>query len=407
MPTTSKTAVHIFQPKTSFIMLMKLLFSLVFLTNFTFHCQTPELSIRSTPTEPSSVTTTTAEKGKIQVALLLDTSNSMDGLIDQAKAQLWKMVNRLADAQRQNEGITLEIALYEYGNQGLSKEKGYIRQVQPLGTDLDGLSEKLFQLRTNGGDEFCGWVIQDAVGQLPWSAEDKDLKIIVIAGNEPFTQGPVDFRQSCGAAVGKNIIINTIHCGDFATGVSTQWQEGATIGKGKYMIIDTDKKITHVSTPYDSRVVELNSKLNDTYVGYGRTGEAKKDRQVAQDKNAAEYGSANVAQRAAAKSKGSYRNADWDIVDAADEKADFVATVKDEDLPANLKGKSKAELQQEINRLREERIAVKKELAELEKKMALYVAEEMKKSGTTEETLDNVLIQAVVEQAKAKGFEFK
>ena len=30
------------------------------------------------------------KKGKIQVALLLDTSNSMDGLIDQAKSQIWK-----------------------------------------------------------------------------------------------------------------------------------------------------------------------------------------------------------------------------------------------------------------------------------------------------------------------------
>jgi len=28
----------------------------------------------------------------VQLALLLDTSNSMDGLIDQAKTQLWKIV---------------------------------------------------------------------------------------------------------------------------------------------------------------------------------------------------------------------------------------------------------------------------------------------------------------------------
>ena len=30
---------------------------------------------------------------KIQAAILLDVSNSMDGLIEQAKAQLWTMVN--------------------------------------------------------------------------------------------------------------------------------------------------------------------------------------------------------------------------------------------------------------------------------------------------------------------------
>ncbi|RPI65426.1 MAG: hypothetical protein EHM44_00590, partial [Ignavibacteriales bacterium] len=36
------------------------------------------------------------KNNSIQLALLLDTSNSMDGLIDQAKSQLWKIVNELA-----------------------------------------------------------------------------------------------------------------------------------------------------------------------------------------------------------------------------------------------------------------------------------------------------------------------
>jgi hypothetical protein len=35
----------------------------------------------------------------IMIALLLDTSNSMDGLIDQAKSQLWKIVNEVAAAK--------------------------------------------------------------------------------------------------------------------------------------------------------------------------------------------------------------------------------------------------------------------------------------------------------------------
>ena len=37
-----------------------------------------------------------SNKQFIKVALLLDTSNSMDGLIDQAKAQLWDVVNELS-----------------------------------------------------------------------------------------------------------------------------------------------------------------------------------------------------------------------------------------------------------------------------------------------------------------------
>ena len=36
---------------------------------------------------------------KIQVAILLDVSGSMDGLIEQAKSQLWNMVNILGRAK--------------------------------------------------------------------------------------------------------------------------------------------------------------------------------------------------------------------------------------------------------------------------------------------------------------------
>ena len=36
---------------------------------------------------------------KIQAAILLDVSNSMDGLIEQAKAQLWTMVNVMGKAK--------------------------------------------------------------------------------------------------------------------------------------------------------------------------------------------------------------------------------------------------------------------------------------------------------------------
>src|SRR5688572_9465784 len=77
----------------------------------------------------------------IMIALLLDTSNSMDGLIDQAKSQLWKIVNEV-DAAKSTDGIQpdLKIALYEYGNDGLPSAEGYIRQVSALTEDLDVIS---------------------------------------------------------------------------------------------------------------------------------------------------------------------------------------------------------------------------------------------------------------------------
>jgi len=163
---------------------------------------------------------------RIQLALLLDTytSNSMDGLIDQTKSQLWMLVNELGETQRNGETPQIELALYEYGNSNISVSQGYIRQVMSLTTDLDGVSEKLFALKTDGGQEYAGQVISTAVDQLEWSDEPADMKLVIIAGNEPFTQGPVGYETACARAQKKGIIIDTIHCGDEKTGIKTKWK---------------------------------------------------------------------------------------------------------------------------------------------------------------------------------------
>lgn len=59
---------------------------------------------------------------KIQVALLLDTSSSMDGLIEQAKSRLWNIVNTLTTLKYNGKAPQIEIALYEYGNDGISEK---------------------------------------------------------------------------------------------------------------------------------------------------------------------------------------------------------------------------------------------------------------------------------------------
>jgi len=109
----------------------------------------PTAELNQTENQPDAA-------AKIQVALLLDTSGSMDGLIEQAKSQLWKIVNELATSKKKGQTPNVEIALYEYGKSTQPADKGYMKQVVPLTTDLDLVSEKLFELKTNGGSEYCG-----------------------------------------------------------------------------------------------------------------------------------------------------------------------------------------------------------------------------------------------------------
>ncbi len=95
-------------------------------------------------------------KPRVQMAILLDTSGSMSGLIDQARTELWAIVNEFITAKRDGKAPQLEVALYEYGKSSLPADEGYLRMIVPFTMDLDKISEELFALKTNGGSEYCG-----------------------------------------------------------------------------------------------------------------------------------------------------------------------------------------------------------------------------------------------------------
>ncbi|WP_036382532.1 VWA domain-containing protein [Muricauda sp. MAR_2010_75] len=341
-------------------------------------------------------------KQYVKIALLLDTSNSMDGLINQAKAQLWDIVNEFTHAKCGNDSRpSLQIALYEYGNDNLSSREGYIRQVLGFSNDLDEISEKLFSLTTNGGEEYCGEVIQTSLKQLDWGKNADDLKMIFIAGNEPFTQGKLNYKDAAYNAKEKDVIVNTIFCGNYEQGISTKWKNGATLTGGDYMAIDHNRQVVHIATPYDDVIIRLNSKLNNTYISYGSLGRQKKAMQSAQDGNAAEMEAAVAVKRSVSKSSRLYKNSQWDLVDAVEEDEEIILELKEEELPPALKGKSESEIKNYVNEKKAEREKIQKEIQELNAKREAYIAEHQK-----EETgeLENALLSAIKTQASKKNY---
>ncbi len=343
---------------------------------------------------------------RIQVALLLDTSNSMDGLIEQAKARLWNIVNTLSTLKYKGAAPEVQIALYEYGNDWLDARTGYIRQVVPLTTDLDLISEKLFSLRTNGGLEYCGAVIADALKDLRWSDGQADMKLVYIAGNEEFNQGHVSYKESCAAAQARGVYINTIYCGGYQAGIQELWQAGATSGGGKYFNIDHDARVTFISTPYDDALARCNQRLNDTYISYGVQGVAKKQSQAAQDVNAESVSAANYAERVVTKSKSSvYRNESWDLVDKVAEDSKALASISQAELPAELQGKTEAEVRQVVDQKATERAAIQREIDELAVKRQAYIDEQAKNSGTAADDLGAAINASILAFAQTKGFD--
>ncbi|MCK6552496.1 VWA domain-containing protein [Myxococcota bacterium] len=361
---------------------------------------TPEPT-KTPPAEPR------APARKIQLALLLDTSSSMDGLIDQARSQLWKIVNELSAAKQSGQRAELELALFEYGKATLAADSGFIRLVVPFTKDLDLVSEHLFSLRTNGGDEHCGQVIDAATRQLEWSSDPKDLKLLFIAGNEPFTQGPVDFRRAIRAATSKGITVNTIFCGPEHAGVETGWRDGAMLADGRFLSIDHDAKVAHVTAPQDDEIARLGVVLNGTYVPYGAEGSAYAARQAVQDQNALSSAPGSMMQRSLSKASAAYSNSGWDLVDATRDGAVDVERLADGQLPAELRGKPAAERRAWVEAKAKERADLQTRIQALATERAAWIAKntaETRASGA--DTLDRAMSTAVRAQAEKRGWSF-
>ena len=340
---------------------------------------------------------------KIQAAILLDVSNSMDGLIEQAKAQLWTMVNVMGKAKCNGETPQIEIALYEYGRDDNDQGKGYVKQISPFTSDLDDLSQKLFQLTTNGGEEFCGYVIHTSLNELKWDTASSNYKVIFISGNEDFLQGNITYTLACAEAKKKGVIVNTIYCGDRLQGIKEHWNLSGECGNGSFTNINSDAKPEDIPTPYDSTLITLNNKLNGTYIYYGADGRTKKELQGSMDVANSSINSYAGVNRAVSKaSKKTYYNGTWDLVDAKENDQKFLDKVDLKTLPDSLQKKSKAELEVIITQKSNERGSIQKEIQDVSKKREVFITEEKikkAKAGNNTQTLESEVEKIIREQA--------
>lgn len=358
---------------------------------------------KPTETQPH-FTTAPSTSPKIQAAILLDVSNSMDGLIEQAKAQLWNMVSVMGKAKCNGATPQIEIALYEYGSPRNDVSKGFVKQLSPFTTDLDNLSKNLFALTTNGGDEYCGQVIYTAINDLAWDTSASSYKVIFIAGNEDFLQGKLHYTQACNKAKEKGILVNTIYCGDRMQGIREHWNLNGECGSGDFTNINQDAKLEDIPTPYDSSLIVLNDKLNGTYIGYGSAAASGRSLQAYAD--VANYSaSKSVAmKRIAVKGKKElYKNSSWDLVDAASEKEGeaMIDKLDTKTLPDSLQTKSRSELKQLVKAKRQERENVQTEIGKVSAQRENYlIAERKKRAANNQQTLETETEKLLKTQAK-------
>lgn len=380
------------------------------------------------------------------VAILLDTSGSMQGLINQVRDGLWQTLNNLGTIKRDGKTAKLRLALYEYGSGSVSAEAQHLQMLSPLTADHTKIAEKLFATKATGSLEFSGTAISRATTDLSWTTDHLDFRSIVIAGNETIHQGLVKPIEAAQAALGNDIIVNSIFAGPqtiqtgggFGGGfgcrgffcpnppvptpaptpeitknpIFTEWEQLASAGNGETINIDHNNSIPYIESPFDARIVEITVETNKTFLPFGKNGQTEYDRMIDLDRNIRNSGAGSYI------GWGSYRGgnfgtatiAKWDLVTALRENPNFdLASLTDAELPQVLRGQfSLDEKRKIIASFDAKRAALEKESKELNEKRRLFVEEELQNQhGEDQQNFAEAFRQIIVDQLEAKGFELK
>ncbi|MSP63801.1 MAG: VWA domain-containing protein [Myxococcales bacterium] len=345
----------------------------------------------------------TEEVRTIDLVIALDTSSSMDGLIDGARQKLWDVVSLLGQAKPKP---ALRVGLISYGNSGYDPATGWVRKDADLTSDLDGIYARLFALHTSGGSEYVARALQEATSRMEWSADPKALKIVFVAGNEPANQDPlVSVESAVAAARARGIYVNTIYCGGESSGEARLWQQVASLGAGRYAAIDQNSAVA-IATPMDDELGRLSLELNKTYIGYGAGAAAGLANQAAQDVNAFHISKSAAAGRAGAKSSGLYENANWDLVDATKGAPAKIAAVPAAALPEPMRAMSVEERTKFVVGKVKERDEIQKKISTLAGKRKEFMKDARTSKPGAAKGIDDALEGAIIEQATSSGFKF-
>jgi hypothetical protein len=341
----------------------------------------------------------------VDLVICLDTSGSMDDLLDSVRARVWDIVNELG---RMTPRPELRVGLVTFGSPLLaSAEDGFVVLRTDLTSDLDALHGQLMALETDGGDELVGRALQVAVDRMSWSKDPDGLRLIFVAGNESADQGveQADFRAVGEAARRRDVVVNALYAGSRERAVSEGWPDVARAGGGTFSAIDASASLLQVATPHDQELLELNARLNATYLPYGERGATGLANQLVQDNNATRLGVQSCSSRIVAKGSALYDSSAWDLVDAT-LRDDFQwAALRDADLPEVLRPLTPERRKAHVEALRATREGIQERIEAVSQDRERFLDRHRRKRATEKGPgLDEALRGALIEQAGTKGF---
>src|SRR5262249_41059584 len=162
--------------------------------------------------------------------------------------------------------------------------------------------------------------------------------------------------------------------------------------------LEQDRPLVHVASPQDEEIERLGTALNQTYIPYGAQGAAGQARQQAQDGNAAKANKSAAVNRALSKGNRLYSNESWDLVDAVKSRQVDLEAMKAADLPPALQGLGAGERRAGVGAQARERARPQA------RRQGLESRRQRRRADAAPETLDEVMMQGLRDQAACRGF---
>src|SRR3989440_1207252 len=350
-------------------------------------------------------TKTSEAKPRIEVCFVLDTTGSMGGLIEGAKQKIWSIANEMISAKPTPE---LKLGLIGYRDRG----DEYVVRSFNLTDDIDAIYGHLREFKADGGGdtpESVNEALDEAIHKISWSDDKKVLKIIFLVGDAPphmdYPNSP-KYPDLCREAAKKDLIINTIQCGEMAE-TKPIWQEIAKLSEGSYVGISQSGNVAVISTPMDKELSRLNERIGATLIPYG---DSKLQAEVH-----AKYAAAKSAPVSAMADRLTYNSKTGkavqgrgELVDALNDKTLKLEEIDQKQLPTELQKLDRDELQKRIAKAREERADLQKQIVEASKKREAYIQSENKRLAAEGkgDAFDQKVTETLHAQAAKKGISY-
>jgi len=338
----------------------------------------------------------------LEMVFVLDTTGSMGGLLDGAKQKIWSIVNEVMQKQSKPD---VRVGFVAYRD----RNDEYVTQIVPISSDLDAVYSKLMDLEAGGGGdtpESVRKALADGVEKAGWSKSGA-AKIIFLVGDAPPQNysGEPDVLATTMAAVRRNIVVNTIQCGDDHETRSI-WQQVANAGQGKYFAIAQNGGVEEINTPFDSRIAELGQQLGGTFIAYGApTRRADLSMAAAETESKMANAASNTARADRALNKAVNKDAyNGDLIQDMERGRIKLDEVKAEDLPDDLQRVSPAERQRQVDARIAERKKIRQEILELSKQREAFLRAKGTRSGRSV-GFDSAVRAALADQLARRGIE--